>query len=50
MLESKYWQPQAGVTDKTKMFMSILSLASLFIDQIVNFFYQNEQWKKLHKV
>ncbi len=35
---SKYWQVQADVADRAEMIMSILTIASLFIDQIWNFF------------
>jgi hypothetical protein len=34
MLRSKYWQSQAAMADEAKIFMSILTLASLFIYQI----------------
>jgi hypothetical protein len=44
---SKYCEFQADVADRAEMIMSILTIASLFIDQIWNFFYQNDQRKKL---
>jgi hypothetical protein len=47
---SKYWQFQADVADRAKMITSILTIASLFIDRICNFFYQNDQRKKLYKL
>ena len=50
MLDLKYWKSETAVADSVTMFPSILSLASLFIDQILKFFYQNDRWRELYKV
>jgi len=38
MLGSKYWKSETTLRDRAKIFMSILTLALLFIDQIKKFF------------
>ena len=38
MLGSKFWYCQAVMVDRAKTFMSILTIASLFIDQISKLF------------
>ncbi len=50
MQRLKYWRFQADAADRAKMITSILTVASLFIDQIWNFFYQSDQRKKLYKL
>jgi hypothetical protein len=47
MLGSTCWQSESAVDDRAKMFVSSLTLGSLFIEQILNFFYQNDQKRVL---
>jgi hypothetical protein len=50
VLESKYWKTWNSANPVNVTFPSILTLVPSFLDENWNFFYQNDQQKKLCKI